>query len=268
MITTNITKRVFNDVSLPSYGNRTFLENLKSADKAIENVRYTERIWDRSRSQWMIKHLTCSQADVWMRLRQVSAEMSRKRQALSEAKYNYMEKITRAKIKREKMIKDTDTLQSDLLEIQASKLESQAQEILVKMEGAMKEVETLSQMHDSLRDRLGGVNEADYETAQAMAHIKRAVMQAVREVRESGTIKTGNQEYLEQCGVCVTAARLEIDKYLKQEVESGVCNTSLLHSFLDNFAEKYAPVAVVQAEWLGFDEKPDSTLMLDNENRI
>lgn len=37
----------------------------------------------------MLKHLTCSQADDWTRLRQVSAEMARKRMALNEAKFGY-----------------------------------------------------------------------------------------------------------------------------------------------------------------------------------
>ena len=81
-----------------SYGDKSLVENLQNAEVAINKVQYTERIWDRSRSQFMLKHLTCSQADNWTRLRQVSAEMARKRMALNEAKFGYMEAVAKAKI--------------------------------------------------------------------------------------------------------------------------------------------------------------------------
>ena len=85
-----------------SYGDKSLVENLQNAEVAINKVQYTERIWDRSRSQFMLKHLTCSQADNWTRLRQVSAEMARKRMALNEAKFGYMEAVAKAKIKKQK----------------------------------------------------------------------------------------------------------------------------------------------------------------------
>tara|TARA_Y100000310_G_scaffold318292_1_gene372172 strand:- start:63 stop:872 length:810 start_codon:yes stop_codon:yes gene_type:complete len=256
----------FEKIDLPSYGGNDLATNIENAEKAIAKVQYTERIWNKSRSQFMLKHLTCSQADGWMRLRQVSAEMARKRMALSEAKYGYMEKITRAEIKRGKIPQDeTMTLESRLLEIQAAKLESQAQEALVKMEGAMKEVETLAQMHDSLKEILGDINEEEFEKAQVQAHIKRAIMQATREVRESGVIKAGNQEYLEQCGVCVTTAFKEIQNFLKQENEMNLMNTSLLHQFVDDFATRYRDTSKIQMKWLGFNESVDTNLTFTPE---
>ena len=79
-----------------SYGGNSLAVNIEKAETAIANVQYTERIWDRSRSQWMLKHLTCSQADGWLRLRQIGAEMCRKRQALNEAKFGYLKKQAQA----------------------------------------------------------------------------------------------------------------------------------------------------------------------------
>ena len=81
-----------------SYGDKSLVQNLQNAEVAVRKVQYTERIWDRSRSQFMIKFLTCSQADGWTRLRQVSAEMTSKRQALNEAKFGYMEAQVKVKI--------------------------------------------------------------------------------------------------------------------------------------------------------------------------
>ena len=243
-----------------SYGDKSLVENLQNAEVAINKVQYTERIWDRSRSQFMLKHLTCSQADNWTRLRQVSAEMARKRMALNEAKFGYMEAVAKAKIKKQKHEQEVDPLKRELLEIQVAKMDSQNAELLVKVEGALKEIETLAEMHDQLKEIIGDVSEEEFEKAQVQSHIKRAMTQSIREVREKKVIGCGNQEYLEQVGVCVTSAMTEIHQYLVQERTSGVANTSLLHSFVDDFAERYEPVAKQQADFLGFSADANNLL--------
>ena len=243
-----------------SYGDKSLIENLQNAEVAINNVKYTERIWDRSRSQFMLKYLTCSQADDWTRLRQVSAEMASKRMALNEAKFGYMEAVTKTKIKRQKLEEEVDPLKRELLEIQAARMESNNAELLIKVEGALKEIETLSGMHDQLKEAIGDVTEEQFEKAQVQSHIKRAMTQSIREIRERGAIGCGNQEYLEQVGVCVSSAKKEIMEFLAQEQSSGVANTSLLHSFVDDFANRYEPVAKQQADFLKFSSDADNLL--------
>jgi len=240
-----------------SYGGNSLATNIENAELAIANVQYTERIWDRSRSQWMLKHLTCSQADGWLRLRQIGAEMSRKRMALNEAKFGYLKKKMKIGVKREEMDKASPA-NYRLLEVEIMELESQMQEVMVKVEGALKEVQTLSGMHDSLKEHLGEISEEEFEKAQTKGHIKRAMQQSIREVRECGRIKTGNQEYLEQSGVCVTHAFGLITDYLEQEKNAK--NTTLLHSFLDAVAEELEPVADLQLEIFGFDKDTDLSL--------
>ena len=255
--------KTFSDVSIEkyqSYGDKSLVQNLQNAEIAINKVKYTERIWDRSRSQFMLKHLTCSQADNWTRLRQVSAEMANKRMALNEAKFGYMESQVKIKMKRKKLEEETDPLKKELLEIQTAKMESQSSEVLVKVEGALKEIETLAQMHDQLKEIIGEVSEEEFEKAQVQSHIKRAMTQAVREVRERGAIGCGNQEYLEQVGVSVTSALKEIREFLVQEASTNVANTSLLHSFVDDFATRYEGTAAQQADYLGFTLDADKLL--------
>jgi regulator of replication initiation timing len=205
----------------------------------------------------MLKHLTCSQADGWLRLRQIGAEMSRKRMALNEAKFGYLKKKMKIGVKREEMDKASPA-NYRLLEVEIMELESQMQEVMVKVEGALKEVQTLSGMHDSLKEHLGEISEEEFEKAQTKGHIKRAMQQSIREVRECGRIKTGNQEYLEQSGVCVTHAFGLITDYLEQE--KTATNTTLLHSFLDAVAEELEPVADLQLEIFGFDKDTDLSL--------
>jgi hypothetical protein len=258
---TDLILKSFNGVAThKSYGGKTLQQNLENAEKAIASVQYTERIWDRSRSQWMLKFLTCSNADGWLRIRQISAEMNRKRMALQEAKFGYMKKLTEAKIKRDDMVEEENENKKLLLEIEAAEKESQAAETLVKVEGALKEVETLAQMHDDLKERLGDVNEEEFEKAQTKAHIKRAVMQSVREVKECGKIKCGNAEYLEQIGLSTTSILKDIFIFLEEESQAGVINSSMLHQFLDATADKYEGAVIQQAEWLGFDPNANMDL--------
>ena len=247
-----------------SYGGNSLAVNIEKAETAIANVQYTERIWDRSRSQWMLKHLTCSQADGWLRLRQIGAEMSRKRMALNEAKFGYLKKKMKIGVKREEM-DDASPANYRLLEVEIMELESQMQEVMVKVEGALKEVQTLSGMHDSLKEHLGEISEEEFEKAQTKGHIKRAMQQSIREVRECGRIKTGNQEYLEQSGVCVTHAFGLIIEYLKQEEHAT--NTTLLYDFLDKVAEELEPVADLQLEIFGFDPKTNLNLTFIPEDK-
>ena len=258
---TDLILKSFNGVAQhKSYGGKTLQQNLESAQVAIDKVQYTERIWDRSRSQWMLKFLTCSNADGWLRLRQISAEMSKKRMALSEAKFNYMKKLTEAKIKREDMLEEDNENKKLLLEIEAAEKESHAAETLVKVEGALKEVETLAQMHDELKERLGDITEEEFEKYQTKAHIKRAVMQSVRDVKEKGSIGIGNAEYLEQSGISTSAMQKEILAFIEQESKSGIGDTSMLHQFLDAIANKYEGAVIQQAEWLGFDPNTNMDL--------
>ena len=258
---TDLILKSFNGVAQQkSYGGNTLEVNLANASKAIASVQYTERIWDRSRSQWMLKFLTCSNADGWLRLRQISAEMNRKRMALSEAKFGYMKRLTEAKIKRDDMLEEDNENKKLLLEIEAAEFEFQAAETLIKVEGALKEVETLAKMHSELKERLGDITEEEFEKCQTKSHIKRATMQAVRDVKEKGRIGTGNGEYLEQSGVSTSAIQKENLAFIEKESKSGIGDTSMLHQFVDAIADKYEGGAIQQAEWLGFDPHANKNL--------
>ena len=49
-------------------------------------------------------------------------------------------------------------------------------------------------------------------------------------------------------------------QFLAQEQSSGVANTSMLHSFVDDFAERYEPVAKQQADFLKFSTDANNLL--------
>ena len=258
---TELVLKSFNGITQhKSYGGNSLETNLINAEKVIKRVQYAERIWDRSRSQWILKFLTCSNPDGWLRLRQISAEIVSKRMALTEAKWSYMKKLTEAKIRRESMLEETSKNKKLLLEIEAAEFEQYAAESLVLVEGALKEVETLGQMHDELKERLGEITEEEFEKAQTRSHIKRAVTQAIREVKETGKIRTGNMEYLEQIGLSTTAVLKDIFIFLEEESQAGVKDTSMLHKFVEETAIKYEDATIQQAKWLGYDPNVNLSL--------
>jgi methionine salvage enolase-phosphatase E1 len=171
-----------------------------------------------------------------------------------------MMNLTKAKIKRDEMVEEDNENKKLLLEIEAHQLDNYAKETLILIEGAFKEMETLAQLHDQLKEKLGDVTEEEFEKAQVKSHIKRAVNQAVREVKEGGKIKAGNAEYLEQSGLSTTAVLKDIFDFLEEESQAGIGGNKMLHKFLDDTAEKYGKFYIEQAEWLGFDPHADRNL--------
>jgi hypothetical protein len=262
MESTDLVKKSLNGLSnYKSYGGKSLVANLESADAVIDRLKYTERIWDRSRSQWMIKFLVCSQADAWLRLRQVSAEIFSKRTALQNAKFSYSKCVVESRIKRKEMEKEDDEDKRYLLEIEACELEYSITVVLEKLTGVLKEIETLGDIHDGLMKKMDGeITEEQFEKAQTKAHISRVLMQSTREVRESGRIRVGNQEYLNQIGINVSSCVKEISDFLEREYASDTKDDSLLHEFVDDFAKRYESVSDTQSRFLGIDTQANINL--------
>ena len=170
-----------------SFGNKSLAQNIVDTDLSALKVKPLEGIWNRSRSQMTIKYLTCSHADDWMRLRQISAEMADRRSAFDHSKFSYMREMNEVDILR-KSLPQTTGLQARRIQIDMAEKEYTCDDMLNKMEGAMKEIQTLGNMYDSLVERMGDINEEEFENAEVKAHIKRAVMQGVRETRMHGFI--------------------------------------------------------------------------------
>ena len=274
-----------NKGDVASFGGSTLAENMKSADLAIADMNWTERIWDRSRSQWSLKHIVHSFPSHWKNLRQISAEMQRKRDALREAKYNYSKKLADSEIKKAEIeskkyeisqLNDESSesynphkakvIKAEIkkLEIEVAEIEDGAECGIPKIEGALKEIHTLKSMYDQLTQKIAEetgcgideLSEEDFEKYEARSHIKYAVDQAIREVRMTGVIKTGVQQYLEQCGINVTHILKDIRNYLQHEESFETGTTQEKYEFLEIIANKYENAAKEQVKIMGFDEDP------------
>lgn len=227
-----------NLAEVKSFGGLTLAENAKKVDLAIANVAETERIWNRSHSQWTWRHINLSYAAPMKNLRQVSAEMTRKREALEEAKWNYMKNEIKLKQKEDRLAKEKDSLKAQLIEIDIAQLKSGMANGMKYVEGAMKDVLTLSNLYDDLKERYSDYNEEDFEKEEARSHLKRSLVQCLRDVRQNGRITKGEQEYLEQIGVNPGKITLDMLAFLDYEQKIDDYTVKPMYEFLDDMCVK------------------------------
>ena len=70
-----------------SFGGKSLVENSQLVDAAIQNTDELQNIWNHSHTQWMWKHLNLSYHAPLKNMRQIAAELRRKKGALNEAKW-------------------------------------------------------------------------------------------------------------------------------------------------------------------------------------
>jgi|DEB0MinimDraft_6_1074348.scaffolds.fasta_scaffold35376_3 hypothetical protein len=227
-----------NLAEVKSFGGLTLAENAKKVDLAISNVAETERIWNRSHSQWTWRHINLSYAAPMKNIRQISAEMTRKREALEEAKWNYMKNEIKLKQKEDRLAKEKDSLKAQLLEIDIAQLKSGMANGMKYVEGAMKDVLTLSNLYDDLKEKYSDYNEEDFEKEEARSHLKRSLVQCLRDVRQSGRITKGEQEYLEQIGVNPGKITLDMLAFLDYEQKIDDYTVRPMYEFLEDMCVK------------------------------
>lgn len=249
-----------------SFGGLTFKENYEKTQKAIANVVETEHIFNRSHSQWTWRHLNLSYASDFKNIRQISAEMSRKREALDEARFRYLKKQAEIEIKKEELEKEESHAKKLLLEIEIEEMKNQSANSMKYIEGAMKDVITLSSLYDDLKKKYEGLTEEEFEREEAKSHIKRAVQQCLRDIRATGRVTKGEQEYLEQIGINPSAAIADMYEYLKKEEKAELDDITGLYEFLDYAAEKYAKVCKINMALHGFKDEPLKEVMYSLED--
>jgi len=232
---------VFNSSNLAevkSFGGLTLAENAQRVETALAKVSETERIWNRSHSQWTWRHINLSYAAPMKNLRQVSAEVSRKREALEEAKWNYMRNEIKLKQKEERLAKEKDPLKAQLIELDIAQLKSGMANGMKYVEGAMKDVLTLSNLYEDLKEsHYKDYNEEDFEKEEAKSHLKRSLVQCLRDVRQGGRITKGEQEYLEQIGVNPGKIHRDMIAYLEHEAQINDYTVRPMYEFLDTMAD-------------------------------
>ena len=127
------------------------------------------------------------------------------------------------------------------------------------VEGAMKDILALNDLFEQLKEKTKDFSEIDIERAESKAHLKRSVVQCIRDVRQSGSITKGEQEYLEQIGINPMRMMLKIREYVAYEAKQESWDVAPLHKFVDEIADELIDVCKVdqiKLELMGFDSEP------------
>lgn len=173
-------------------------------------------------------------------IRQILAEIEKRQGAIAEAQVGYAELIERA----------PDPNDSDA--VNAAKQRKKQYDISrleEKIGGSIKDLATLVQAYDNLVAQHGLENwsEEDFENAEARHHIRRGFELLYHDVIESARPKKSTIEYLQQFGVHIQLANLEVVGYtmhVENLIQRGERpSSSHLENFLDEMADKYQDCA-------------------------
>lgn len=254
---------------LQSFGDKTMSENALMVDHALENTKELEQIWNHSHTQWIWKHLNLCYHSPLKNMRQISAEISRKKTALNEAKWRYVKnEIKIRKIEEELEQGEVDYWREVELKVKLAELKEGLVESNTYIQGAMKDVLALNDLYEQLKTQIGDFSEEDVEREETVSHLKRSIVQCIRDVRQTGHITKGEQEYVERIGVNPSKLQMIIRKYVESEINEEGWDVTPLHEFVDGLANELATVYKVDEAVMrvsGFDPNAKSEYSYNNK---
>jgi hypothetical protein len=229
--------------NIQSFGGRSLAENTQKVDYALANVGELQTIWNHSHTQWMWKHLNLSWHEPMRNMRQIAAETSRKKSALNEAKWRQVEseiKIRKIEDELQKGMEEgtIDYWREVELKVKLAKLKEGIAEGVVVIEGAMKDVLVLNELYEQLKQKVSDFSEADVEKEETKSHLKRALVQSIRDVRMTGSITKAEQEYIEQIGINPMKLQGLLRAYVENESKSDSWDVSGLYEFVDKLTDE------------------------------
>jgi len=228
---------------LQSFGGNSLSENTHKVDLALANTSELNSIWNHSHTQWMWKHLNLSWHAPLKNMRQISAEISRKKSALNEAKWRQVDNEVKIRkiedeLEKGKQLGGVEYWREVDLKIKLAKLKEGVAEGIVIIEGAMKDVLVLNELYEQLKEKVSGFSEADIEKEETKSHLKRALVQSIRDVRMCGAISKAEQEYIEQIGINPMKMQNMLRAYVESEAKSESWDVSGLYEFVDKITDE------------------------------
>lgn len=248
---------------ITSFGGKSLMQNAERVDAAFEKSYDLQRVFSRNHSEWTRRHVNLDYYDPWHNMRQISAELSSRRNALQEAKWRHVKNEIKVKEykKRMDLLADDDELEKLKLQVKIAELQEGMVSGMAHIEGAMKDVLALEDLYEQLKKQISDFNEADYEHMNARAHLRQAISQSLRDIRQYGSITKGEQELLEQIGVNPGKVQELLRKYVEDERVAEDYSVSGLKDFIERLSDELLPVAKIKSELFGFDSDPKTDYM-------
>ena len=172
-------------------------------------------------------------------LRQILAEVEKRKGALSESQVNH------AKLVRE--IKKLEDQTDD--PVQAARYRKACVNITTlenKINGSFADIATLIDAYNNIKETRGISDEWDetsFEDAEKQHHVRRCFEMMYRNLLDGGRVQTSTIEYMQQFGVHPQICQKEVAGYIaytQDRIEQGeVLHANDLEDFLDEMGDKY-----------------------------
>lgn len=179
-------------------------------------------------------------------LRQILAEIERRKGALSEGQVSHAKLVHEI----ERLEDKTDPIQSAKYRQACVKI----QELEQKINGGFKDMAILCDAYVNIK-KTNGIEDWDevaFEAEEKRHHVRRCFEMVYRNLVDSGRIGLAAMEYMQQFGVHAQTAKKEVIDYI-QSIDFRINKGEVLHAndledFLDRMGEKYEKGADLTSE--------------------
>lgn len=209
-------------------------------NELLPEITQKTRAFDRQNSQTTLSLMSLTMLtgqSPYRMMRQVMAEIEKRKMALVEAQVNHAETI--------QQIEELEGKDDPVSLAKLRKENIALQTLESKVNGAFKDIATLMDAYENIKDK-NGIDDWDeeaFEAEEKKFHVRRGFELMYRNLLEHGRAATATIEYTAQYGVHPQVALKECKIYLdgvSQAIENGiVLHSNHLEDFLDEMAEKY-----------------------------
>jgi len=194
-------------------------------EKALQNisdwmpeVNRATNAFNKQNSQTTSSLMTLNMIDFgpYRILRQILAQVEKKRSALKENIYQLEKKKLKYQELKEKVLHVHSDLEEKRIQLKMNKIASDIVDANGHIEAALKELGAYKQRYEEVcknNDIPDQWDEADFEAAEVEHHIKSMFRNAIRD-RMQGSHNMGTMEYMEQFGINPITAYTNVDVYL------------------------------------------------------
>ena len=241
--------------SMPTVTNGVINKNaVAKVNEFLPELDSKTKYFDRNNTQTTLSMMSITmlngQSPMRM-MRQVMAEVEKRKMALAEAQVSHAEKLEEIKKLEQQIDEDPDNnvLQAKLrlAYVSITTLES-------KINGSFKDIATLIDSYNAIKEK-NGIDEWDeeaFEREEKRHHVRRGFELMYRNLMDGGRASTSTIEYMQQYGVHPQLGLAEVQAYLNYATDQLRNNVKLhsndLEEFLDQMADKYYEAADITSE--------------------
>lgn len=241
--------------SMPTVTNGVINKNaVAKVNEFLPELDNKTKYFDRNNTQTTLSMMSITMLNgqsPYRMMRQVMAEVEKRKMALAESQVSHAEKLEEIKELEQQINEDPDSnvLQAKLrlAYVSITTLES-------KINGSFKDIATLIDSYNAIKEK-NGIDDWDeeaFEREEKRHHVRRGFELMYRNLMDGGRASTATIEYMQQYGVHPQLGLAEVQAYLNYATDQLRNNVKLhsndLEEFLDQMADKYYEAADITSE--------------------